>query len=77
MTTSSDFPRRCGSVLVRLCVSAVLLLIVSWSVDLDDVARRLAGMLAPWVATALLISVVQVVGSAWRWRFTAARLGLE
>ena len=77
MTICSGFPRGGGRVLIRLFVSAFLLLVVSWSVDLEDVARRLVGMQAPWVVTALLISVVQVVGSAWRWRFTAARLGLE
>ena len=29
-----------------------------------------------WVLSALALSVVQVLVSAWRWRFTAGRLGI-
>lgn len=62
---------------LRLAVSIVLLVGVSWLVDVRDVLSRLGRMESGWVAAALLLSIVQVGVSAWRWRFTAARLGLE
>ncbi|TVR65278.1 MAG: hypothetical protein EA422_04565 [Gemmatimonadales bacterium] len=38
---------------------------------------RLRNLSPGWVLVALLLSVLQVVISAWRWRFTAARLGMR
>jgi len=46
-------------------------------VDPGAVVARLGMMHPAWVILALAISVAQVAGSAWRWRFTAARLRLE
>ena len=62
---------------IRLAISLVLLLIVFWAVDAREVTSRLGEMRLSWVALAALISVAQICGSAWRWRFTAARLGIE
>ena len=65
------------ALLVRFGVSlAFLALLASW-LDLDDLAGRLASLEPTWVALALGLSVLQVVASAWRWRFTAGRLGLR
>jgi len=46
-------------------------------VDTTRVLERLVQWSPGWLVAALAISVLQVVLSAWRWRFTAARLGLE
>ena len=61
---------------LRLAVSLLLLVVVWWSVDTDEVVSHLRAMRPGWVVVALAISVVQVAGSAWRWRFTATRLGI-
>lgn len=60
----------------RVVFTIVLLVIVAWTVDVGDVLARVGRMSPQWIAAAVLISVVQVAVSAWRWRFTAARLGL-
>jgi uncharacterized membrane protein YbhN (UPF0104 family) len=57
-------------------VSAVLLGGLAWFLDLGAVLGRLGTLRAGWVGVALLLSVVQVVVSAGRWKFTAARLGI-
>ncbi|MEQ9399049.1 MAG: lysylphosphatidylglycerol synthase transmembrane domain-containing protein [Longimicrobiales bacterium] len=62
---------------VRVAVSAGLLALLARTIDLGDVAARLASLAPGWVVGALALSVLQVGVSAWRWRFTAARLGLE
>lgn len=61
---------------VRLVFGAALLGVLAYLVDVPAVVRRLSGMDGRWVATAVGISVVQTALSAWRWRFTAERLGL-
>lgn len=75
MTPSSD-PKR-GLRVVRLCVSVGLLIALAAWLDVGQIAERLRGMRPSWVGLALALSVVQVVVSAWRWRFTAGRLGIE
>ena len=61
----------------RLCVSFGLLLVVAGWLDVGQVAERLGRMQASWVGLALALSGVQIAASAWRWRFTAGRLGIE
>ena len=61
----------------RFAVSATLLLVVARALDVDEVITRLAQLSGPWVALGLGITVVQVVALAWRWRFTASRLGID
>ncbi len=68
---------RVRSVLLRVSVSIGLLLGVAWWVDLDTVGMRLAGMRPGWVLLAVAISVAQVAVLAWRWRFTARRVGVD
>lgn len=75
MTLSSDPKKRLR--VVRLCVSVGLLIALAAWLDVGQIAERLRGMRPSWVGLALALSVVQVVVSAWRWRFTAGRLGIE
>jgi uncharacterized membrane protein YbhN (UPF0104 family) len=60
----------------RAAVSAALLWLVSRYVDVGAVLSRLSELGPAWVALGLAISVVQVGVLAWRWRYTAGRLGI-
>ena len=62
---------------VRLCVSFGLLIALARWLEVSEIADRLAQMRPFWIGLALVLSVVQVAASAWRWRFTAGRLGIE
>ncbi|MDX1646285.1 MAG: lysylphosphatidylglycerol synthase transmembrane domain-containing protein [Longimicrobiales bacterium] len=62
--------------LVRVAVSSFTLLILVFVVDVDEVVERLAGLDEEWIAVGLAVSIGQVVASAWRWRYTARRLGV-
>ena len=62
---------------LRAAGSLLLLALVAWWLDLSEVAARLQGLDVRWVAAALGISVLQVAASAWRWRYTARRLGID
>jgi uncharacterized membrane protein YbhN (UPF0104 family) len=50
--------------------------VAGW-LDPGVVFGRLGDLDPGWVLAALVVSVGQVVGSAWRWRYTAGRLGQE
>lgn len=63
--------------LLRLGVSLAFLALVAWWLDPGQVARRLVTLRPGWVLAAVGLSVLQVAASAWRWRFTARRLGLR
>jgi uncharacterized membrane protein YbhN (UPF0104 family) len=60
----------------RAVMSLGLLVFLAFVVDIQAVMGRFAGLEPGWVAAALLVSIFQVVLSAWRWRFTANQLGL-
>lgn len=62
--------------LLRVAVSAALLGVLAARLDARALGARLVGMRAGWALLALAISVPQVALSAWRWRLTAARLGI-
>lgn len=62
---------------LRAGVSVALLVVVATWLDVGAVVERLAGLRPGWVVAALAVSVGQVVLSAWRWRYTAGRLGQE
>ncbi|SEO91039.1 lysylphosphatidylglycerol synthase transmembrane domain-containing protein [Aquisalimonas asiatica] len=62
--------------LLRLTASVTLLMAVAWWTDIRAVTAHLAGIDPRWVAAALVLSGIQILLSAWRWRFTAAQLGL-
>ena len=61
----------------RLAVSLTLLWLVSRYVDVGGVRQRLSELSPGWVALGLAISVLQVGVLAWRWRYTAGRLGID
>jgi uncharacterized membrane protein YbhN (UPF0104 family) len=61
----------------RLAVSVAALWLVARWVDAGAVLARLGELQLRWVVLALAVTVVQVGLLAWRWRFTAARLGLD
>ena len=61
---------------VRLLVSVGLLAFVARSLDVAEIMARLGDLNASWVALGLALSIMQVVGQAWRWRYTASRLGM-
>jgi hypothetical protein len=52
-----------------------VLALVLWLVDLGKVAGQLRSVALPWLLLALAVTPLQVVISAWRWRYTVARLG--
>jgi len=61
----------------RVVGSLLLLAAALWFVDLPSVAARLRTLRPWWASLALALTVAQNVGSAWRWRFTARRLGID
>ncbi len=63
--------------MLRLVVSLGALIGLGWYLDAAGLASRLLTLQPEWVAVGLVISVVQVAASAWRWRFTAGRLGID
>lgn len=62
---------------LRVASSAAFLALVVALVDPAEVLGRLARLEVGWVVAAVAVSVVQVVVSAWRWRYTAGRLGAD
>ncbi|MDX1567001.1 MAG: lysylphosphatidylglycerol synthase transmembrane domain-containing protein [Longimicrobiales bacterium] len=60
----------------RLLVTIGLLVVLGLTLDPGDILAQLRRARLPWIGLALLVSVGQVALSAWRWRFTATRLGL-
>ena len=63
--------------LLQAGVSLSLLLTLVWFLDAGEVVSRLGQMRAGWVWLAVALSVLQFAVSAWRWRFTAGRLGIH
>jgi uncharacterized membrane protein YbhN (UPF0104 family) len=63
--------------LLRIVLSLGLLLVLLVWFDGREVLSRIAQMDWRWVVPALVLSVLQILLLAWRWRFTAARLGLR
>ena len=61
---------------LRFGLSLGLLSLLAWQLDLAEMTARLRQMEMAWVVAALVLSVVQVVVSGWRWKFTATRLGV-
>lgn len=61
----------------RVVVSVGLLWLVARYVDVGGVLARLSDLSPMWVALGLGVSVLQVGALAWRWRYTAARLGID
>ena len=77
---AAELPRRGPGrvpLLVRAAVSLGLLAGLAVWLDAGAVASRLASMRPSWILAALALSVVQVAVLAWRWSFTARRLGVD
>jgi uncharacterized membrane protein YbhN (UPF0104 family) len=62
---------------VRTGVSLSLLAVLAWVLDAGALLDRIAGFDARWALLAIAISLPQVLILAFRWQFTAARLGLH
>jgi len=61
----------------RFAVSAAILVGLSFLVDIAGVVERLGDVRAPWLALGIAVSVPQALVLAWRWRYTAGRLGID
>lgn len=55
----------------------VVLGVVVTRFDPAEIGRRVAGLDPAWLAAGLGLSILQVAASAWRWRYTAARLDVD
>ncbi len=64
-------------VALRWSVSLGLLAALLWWLEPGRIAGELADIQVGWLLLALLAATVPTLLSAWRWRFTAARLGLK
>lgn len=65
-----------GQAALRWGLSAGLLMLVFWWTDPQALWRQLTTIAPAWLALALAVTVVQVVLSAWRWRYTCSLLSL-
>ena len=63
--------------LVRWSLTAAFLIALAWLLDTDQLVAELSRFSLLAVGLALIVSVAQVVLSAWRWRFTSRCLGLK
>lgn len=70
-------PGRWVSRLLRIGVSAAVLGILARTVDVSEISTRFREADPRWILVALALTVAQVTLSAWRWRYTARKLGLE
>lgn len=70
-------PRSWAKVVTRFAISAVLLFLIGQALDVADVLARLSTLDARWIGAALVLSLLQMLLLAWRWRFTAGRLGID
>ncbi len=59
----------------RGLMSAGLLVVIALFVEPRDIMGQVQRLSLGWVVVALLISVVQIMLSAWRWQLTANRVG--
>mgnify|MGYP005842608431 CR=1 FL=1 len=63
--------------LLRWSLTLLMLTVLAWILDTDRLIEELTRFSMSALLLALLVSVAQVVLSAWRWRYTAQRLGLN
>lgn len=61
---------------LRLTFTVGALAVLAWQLDTGDVLARLGALSPGWTLLGVLISVPQVVVSAWRWRLTARQIGI-
>jgi len=60
---------------LRVVVSAGVLALLLQVIDGGDVLSRLGRMDLRWAGAAVLVSLLQILLLAWRWQYTARRLG--
>ena len=63
--------------LLHTGVSLTLLALLAWWLDAGALFDRLSGFDPRWALVAIAISLAQITLLAFRWRFTAGRLGLD
>lgn len=68
---------RARALLLRGVVSGGMLLLLVQVLELGRVPEMILRMEPLWILLALGVTVLQTVLSAWRWRFTASRLGIQ
>ena len=68
---------RARALLLRGVVSGGTLLLLIQVLELGRVPGMILRMEPLWILLALGVTVLQTVLSAWRWRFTASRLGIQ
>jgi len=61
-------------VLIRVAVSAGLLGLLLWKVDLAELGAQLASMSPSWLALALAAQLTGIIAVGWRWRLVLAAL---
>lgn len=61
----------------RRLVGPVVLIVLLLALDPAEVLARLSSVHLGWAGLAVLIGIAQTFLSAWRWRYTAGRLGLD
>ncbi|MDP3872627.1 MAG: lysylphosphatidylglycerol synthase transmembrane domain-containing protein [Methyloversatilis sp.] len=66
---------RTGGAIWRYAIGAALLIGLAVTLDSAAIGAAISGASPGWLIAAVLLSVPQVALSAWRWRYTAARLG--
>ncbi|MDX1802414.1 MAG: lysylphosphatidylglycerol synthase transmembrane domain-containing protein [Marinobacter sp.] len=74
--TDKTPPTRGRQPVVRWLVSLGLIALIAAWVDWQQVVAQLGQVSPVAVVAALCVTVLQVVASAWRWQYTAGRLGL-
>lgn len=71
------FRRLLTSPVLRWTLTLCILGSVVWLVDVNALRTRLSDLSLGWLSLALLISVPQIMLSAWRWRLTASHMGMS
>ena len=69
--------KRSAGPLLRWTISLGVLGMLLWWLDPAAIVAEISDFSPVWVVAALAVTFVQVLLSAWRWRFTAHRLGLS
>ncbi|MDL0429746.1 lysylphosphatidylglycerol synthase transmembrane domain-containing protein [Marinobacter sp. TBZ242] len=62
---------------LRWGLTLLLLLAIAFFLDVGVIWRELARFSVPMLLAAMIISMLQVLVSAWRWRYTAGRLAIS
>lgn len=62
--------------LLRFLISLLLIGLIVWQLDHITLLQRLQNAKAEWLVAAGALLTLQILISAWRWRYTAAQLGM-